>query len=182
MHKPYIVKIMDILKELLLVSIPAIVVLITAYLMIKKTIENDKDRRRSEIILANTSTITPIRLQAYERLVLLLERISVESLVMRLAKAGMDSKKLHSSLLTTIRAEFDHNLSQQVYITPQAWEVLKNAKTNTIKLINSAAEKIPPDSSATDLSKFLLETVMEMDKEPTRVAIDFLKAEVSRMM
>lgn len=173
---------MEIVKELLLVTIPAVLVLITAYLVLKKSIENDREKRRQEIILLNARTITPIRLQAYERLTLFLERITIESLVMRIYKQGMDSRQLHKELLNTIRAEYDHNLSQQVYVTPQAWEVLNTAKANTIKLLNTSIERIPPTASGADLSKYLLESVMELDREPARVAIDFLKKEVGSMM
>lgn len=173
---------MEILKEILFVTIPALLVLLTAYLLIRKTIENDREKRRHEIILQNSSTITPVRLQAYERLTLFLERISIESLIMRTHQHGMDAKKLQSSMLGTIRSEYDHNLAQQIYITPQTWEVIKSARSNTIKLINTISEKIPPTASAPELSKNLLEAVMEMDQEPARVALDFLKAEISRML
>ena len=101
---------------------------------------------------------------------------------MRTQKQGMDAKKLHSTLLSTIRSEYDHNLAQQIYISPQAWEVLKSARSNTIKLINTIAEKIPPTASGSELSKNLLEAVMEMDQEPAKVALDFLKKEISRML
>ncbi len=173
---------MENAKDILLATIPALLVLITAYFSIRQSFKNEWDKRRNEIALANSKTITPIRLQAYERLTLFLERISVESLIMRTNKAGIDAKTLQSALLATIRAEFDHNLAQQIYVSPQLWEVLKNAKTNTIKLINTSAEKLPPKSSGSDFSKFLLEAVMEMDKEATKVAIDYLKSEVGRMM
>ncbi|MFO7754831.1 MAG: hypothetical protein R6V34_02495 [Bacteroidales bacterium] len=173
---------MEILKEVLFVTIPALLVLLTAYLLIRKTIENDREKRRHEIILQNSRTITPVRLQAYERLTLFLERISLESLIMRNHKHGMDAKNLQSAMLSSIRSEYDHNLAQQIYITPQAWEVIKSARSNTIKLINTVSEKIPPTASGSDLSKNLLEAVMEMDQEPARVALDFLKAEISRML
>ncbi len=173
---------MEILKEVLFVTIPALLVLLTAYLLIRKTIENDREKRRHEIILQNSRTITPVRLQAYERLTLFLERISLESLIMRNHKHGMDAKNLQSSMLSSIRSEYDHNLAQQIYITPQAWEVIKSARSNTIKLINTVSEKIPSTASGSDLSKNLLEAVMEMDQEPARVALDFLKAEISRML
>jgi hypothetical protein len=173
---------MDIVKEILLISIPAILVLITAYLILKKSIDNDRERRRHEYMLQISRTITPIKLQAYERLTLLLERITIESLVMRILKQGMTSRELHSSLLETVRTEFDHNLSQQIYVSPQAWEVIKTAKTNTVKLINSSVGVISPKASGADLSKHLLESVMELDREPARVALDFLKNEAGRMM
>ena len=173
---------MDIAKEIILVTVPALLVLIAAYFSIKQAFKNEQDKRRNELALANSKTITPIRLQAYERLTLFLERISIESLIMRTNKVKITSKELQSAMLATIRAEFDHNLSQQIYLSPQAWEVIKNARMNTIKLINTSAEKLPPKAGGTDLSKYLLEAVMEMDKEPTRVALDYLKSEVSRMM
>ena len=124
---------METAKDILLATIPALLVLITAYFSIRQSFKNEWDKRRNEIALANSKTITAIRLQAYERLTLFLERISVESLIMRTNKAGIDAKTLQSALLATIRAEFDHNLAQQIYVSPQLWEVLKNAKTNTIK-------------------------------------------------
>jgi hypothetical protein len=142
----------------------------------------DSDRRRQEIILQNNRTVTPIKLQAYERVILFLERISLESLLVRVSTPEMSSAQLHSALLTTIRSEFEHNLSQQIYMTQQAWEVVKNARSNMIKIINSEAEKMTADSTGMSLSKNLLETVMDLEKEPTRVAIEFVKAEVARLI
>ncbi len=173
---------MELLKEILLITIPSLIVFLTAYLLIKKSIENDRERRRQEIILQNSRTITPVRLQAYERLTLFLERMSVESLIMRTNKQGMDAKTLHSTLLSTIRSEYDHNLAQQIYVSPQAWEVIKSARSNTIKLINTVAEKIPPTATGSELSKNLLEAVMEMDQEPANVALVFLKKEIATML
>jgi hypothetical protein len=173
---------MELLKEILLVTIPALLVLLTAYLLIRKSIEEDRKKRRHEIILQNSRTITPVRLQAYERLTLFLERISMESLIMRTNKPGMDAKQLHSTLLSTIRSEYDHNLAQQIYVSPQAWEVIKSARSNTIKLINTISEQVPKTATGSDLSKNLLEAVMEMDQEPAKVALDFLKKEISTML
>jgi len=94
----------------------------------------------------------------------------------------MNAAQLHSALLTTIRSEFEHNLSQQIYMSPQAWEVVRNARSNMIKIINSSFEKLPDTASSMELSKSLLEAIMEMDKEPTRAAIDYLKGEIGRMI
>lgn len=173
---------MENLYDILKLSIPAILVIITAWLVIRSMIKNDQDRRRQELLLHNSKTITPIRLQAYERIILFLERISLESLLVRVSTPDMTAVQLHSALLTTIRAEFEHNLSQQIYMTPQAWEVVRNARSNTIKIINTEMEKMTPDSPGIAFSKRLLEKVMEMDKEPTRVAIDYVKSEIARVM
>ncbi len=171
---------MEIL-EILKYTLPALIVLITAYLLIKLMIKNDGDRRNKEIILQNQKTITPLRLQAYERAILLLERISLDSIILRVNKQGMTSQKLQHEMLNAIRAEFEHNLSQQIYMSPQAWEVIKNAKINTVKLINTSVTEVKPDSPSIEFSTHILEKVMEMEKSPTQVAIEFIKQEFNSL-
>lgn len=166
--------------DILLMSIPALIVLITAWVLLKNLMTNDQDKRRQEIVLQNTKTIAPIKLHAYERLVLFLERISLESLLVRVSSPEMSAAQLHSALLTSIRSEFEHNLSQQIYMSPQSWEIIRNARSSTIKMINSEFEKLPANAPGMALSKLLLESVMQMEKEPTRVAIEFIKAEIAR--
>ncbi len=173
---------MEILIDIIKITVPALLVMITAWLVIWYLLKNDQDKRRQEIILQNSRTITPIKLQAYERIVLFLERISLESMLIRINSPGMSASQLHSSLLSTIRSEFEHNLSQQIYMSPQAWEVVKNARSNMIKIINTEIEKMPEKATGMEFSKKLLETVMELDKEPTRTAIEFIKAEVARII
>jgi hypothetical protein len=85
-------------------------------------------------------------------------------------------------MLNAIRSEFEHNLSQQIYMSPQAWEVVRNARSNMIKIINSVAEKMPANSTGMALSKQLLEHIMELEKEPTKAAIDYLKGEIGRLI
>jgi len=169
---------LDILK----ITIPALIVFLTAWLVLRKMIQNDQDKRRQELILQNSRTIVPIKLQAYERIVLFLERTSLESLLVRVNSPGMTVAQLHSALLATIRSEFEHNLSQQIYMSQQAWEVVKNARSNTIKIINTEFEKIPSTATGLEFSKQLLERVMELEKEPTRTAIEFIKSEIARFI
>ncbi|NLJ42806.1 MAG: hypothetical protein GX431_04045 [Bacteroidales bacterium] len=173
---------MELFTEILKITIPALIVFLTAWIILKNMIRNEQERRRQEIIMQGARTVTPIRLQAYERIVLFLERISLESLLVRVSTSGMNAGQLQSALLAAIRSEFEHNLSQQIYMSPQAWEVVKNARSNIIKLINSESEKINPEAQGIELSKQLLSRVMELEKEPTRVAIDFLKSEIARMI
>jgi hypothetical protein len=173
---------MEILTDILKITIPALIVFFTAWVLLKNMIRNDQDKRRQEIILQNAKTVTPIKLQAYERIVLFLERISMESLLVRVSSSDMSAEQLHSALLATIRSEFEHNLSQQIYMSPQAWEVVKNARSNTIKIINNEAEKVKGNSPAVELSKQLLTKVMELEQEPTKAAIDYIKGEIGRMI
>jgi hypothetical protein len=173
---------MEVLLDILQITVPSLLVFLTAWLLLRNMIRNDQDKRRQELILQNSRTITPIRLQAYERVVLFLERISLESLLVRTNSPGMSAAQLHSELLNSIRSEFEHNLSQQIYMTQQAWEVVKNARSNTIKLINTEFERVPQTATGLEYSRQLLEKVMEIEKEPTKTAIEYIKNEVSRMM
>jgi hypothetical protein len=173
---------MDIAAEILKITIPALIVFFTAWILLRNMIKNDQNRRNQELILQNSRTVTPIRLQAYERIVLFLERISLESLLLRVSTPEMTASQLHSALLSSVRSEFEHNLSQQIYMSQQAWEVVRNARANMIKIINSEIEKLPPDAKGIDLSKKLLERIMELQTEPTRAAIDYLKGEIGRLI
>lgn len=175
-------KMMELWNDILKITIPALMVFLAAYLILRSMIKSDQDKRRQELILQNSRTVTPIKLQAYERIILFLERISLESLLVRTNSPGMTAAQLHSALLNNIRSEFEHNLSQQIYMTQQAWEVVRNARSNTIKLINTEFEKSPEGATALDFSRSLLEKVMELEKEPTRTAIEFIKAEVGRII
>jgi len=173
---------MEVLLDILQITVPSLLVFLTAWFLLRNMIRNDQDKRRQELILQNSRAIIPIRLQAYERVVLFLERISLESLLVRTNTPGMSAAQLHSALLNTIRSEFEHNLSQQIYMSQQAWEVVKNARSNTLKLINTEFEKAPETATGLEFSRSLLEKVMEIEKEPTKTAVEYIKNEVARMM
>jgi hypothetical protein len=125
--------------------------------------------------------ILPLRLQAYERIILFLERISPNNLVMRLNKADLTAVQFHSLLVKTIREEFEYNLSQQLYISAKAWEMVKNAKEETIKLVNMASGKMPESANAGELVKTIFDLALESDKFHVDIAIDEIKKEVNKI-
>lgn len=172
---------MEIL-EILKYTLPAIIVFLTAFLVIKQMIKRDQDARKFELLLQNQKTVTPIKLQAYERLVLFLERITPDSLIIRSNQANMTAAGLHQALLMAIRSEYEHNMSQQLYVSPQAWEVVKNARGGVIKLINTSFDAVKSDEPSLSLSKHILERTLQVEKHPTQVAIDFLKKEVNEII
>ena len=167
--------------EILKYTIPSLVLFLTVYYIIHSYFEDQERKRHMKASLKNKNLITPLRLQAYERVILYLERISLDSLILRISEAGMTSKQLHSGLLSTVRAEFEHNLSQQLYISDEAWEIVKNARSNTIKIISLSADKIPGDAPYINLSTKIMESLMELDKTPTATAIEYLKKEVQKL-
>lgn len=170
---------MEIL-EILKYTIPALIVFLTAFFLIKYQVDLEKKRLNANLVMKNQEIITPLRLQAYERIILLLERISPDTLIMRINKSGMTSKQLHTELLKSIRAEFEHNLSQQIYLTTKAWQVVKKARQDITKLINTSAIKVESQAPSLKLSQLILETFMETDKSPSADAIDYVKKEIQQ--
>jgi hypothetical protein len=167
--------------EILKYTLPSLIVFLTAWLLIRKFLENDRKIKKMDLMFRNEQYILPIRMQAYERLVLFLERISPESLLMRVNHKGMNSQQLHSELLATIRAEFEHNLAQQIYISRDGWEIVKNARSGLINIINTAAKSIEPESPSIKLSQTILEAIIDNENSPTSIAIDFLKKEIKEL-
>jgi len=164
--------------EILKYTLPALIVFLTAYFVLTKLVNNENKRRNTETILNNQKMITPIRLQAFERMILLLERISPQSLIIRSQKPNMTNQDLQNTLLKNIRTEFEHNMAHQLYISDKAWEMIKSAKENLLKLINQNAIAVKPDGPAIQLSKNILEVIMQPDKDPTQKAINYLKSEI----
>ena len=171
---------METFLEILKYTIPALIVFFTAYLSLRMQLKNDQRKRDFELVVKNRNIVTPIRLQAYERMTLFLERISPDALVMRFNKEKLTVKEMQNEMLRTIRTEFDHNLSQQIYISPQAWQLIKNARENVVKLINNAAQKLKPGDPFIKLSESILERLMEQEQGPTKNAINYLKNEVNQ--
>jgi len=98
-----------------------------------------------------------LRLQAYERLVLLAERIALSSLITRVPPGDLDIRTMQAVLVDQIKTEFDYNLSQQIYVAPQAWQAVTNLKEQNIFIINQVAQTLPPDARGADLSKRIIE-------------------------
>ncbi len=162
-------------------TLPAIVVFLTAYSMIKLFLRNEDKKRSFEFSMNQKDSVMPLRLQAYERLILLLERISPDSIVMRMNSTTLNVAQMKNELISTIRNEFEHNLAQQTYISIAAWEKIKTARTELIKLINTSAAEINPTTNGINLSKRILENAMENGQSPTIDAINFLKEEVREL-
>jgi len=169
--------ILEILKYIL----PSLIVFLTVFYFLKKYFENEDKKRNHQTLLKNKDIITPLRLQAYERIILFLERISPESLIIRVNKPGFTSKELHTELINTIRVEWEHNLSQQLYISHKSWEVVKNARANVIQLINIATDKAKGDSQSMNLGKEILSSLMTQEKNHTGDAIKIIKEEMNRI-
>lgn len=170
-------ELLDILKYIL----PSLVVFGASYYVMKLFLENESRKRLLNIKLENAKIITPIRLQAYERVILFLERITPSNLIMRLYRKDMASYEFQSLLLQNIRDEYEHNLSQQIYFSEQSWDLVKNSKEEIIKIINTASTSVEDNANSTELSHAIIQKTLEIKEMPTHKAIGLIKKEIGKV-
>src|SRR5260221_6361155 len=169
------------MTDVLLYFIPAVLVVGAMFLVIKKFLDRDRQLKIMEIKRIMQKEALPLKLQAIERMVLFMERISPDNLLPRTHRTGITSGQLHSDLLATIRSEYEHNITQQVYLTDQAWNAIKNSKEELIKIINLALEETGSQAAALHLSSKIFDIMIKNDHFPHQTAIEQLKKE-ARML
>lgn len=168
----------DQIFQLFAYCLPTVVTGAIAFYFFKMHTNNEEGRRRYLLHKDSQESTLPIRLQAYERMALFLERISIPSLVLRVKPTSSDKAAYENLLVRSIENEFEHNLSQQIYLSDELWNVIKAAKTATIQMIRKAG------MSETDSADKLREDVLTetMDKQnPSATALSFVKKEISEL-
>jgi hypothetical protein len=171
---------MDVLIEFGKILIPASVVLYAVYLMVRSFTQKEIDLKRLEVRSKSIETILPNRLHAYERMTLFLERMAPQNLLVRLNTGNMAARELHHMLLAEVRNEYNHNVSQQVYIGEDVWELIKSAKEDLIVTINDSATEMSESSTSLDLAKKIFEKNMQKPIDPIAHALTELKKEIQR--
>jgi len=169
---------MDVVIEFAKILIPAGLVLYAMFLVVKSFLNKEFNEKMVDIKISNTKVVLPIRLQAYERMCLFLERMAPNSLIPRLNVGELTSSEFHAVLLNEIREEYNHNVSQQVYMSEEAWEMVKNAKEDLIVTINNAASEFAEENESLELSRKIFEIYMNKDPDPIVTALNFIKSEI----
>ena len=164
---------------LLMYCIPALVTGAIAFLFFREHVENENRRRDYLIQKDLQKDALPLRLQAYERLSLFLERIKPSKLLLRVSPTSSNKEDYENLLIATIEQEFDHNLAQQIYVTDQCWSITSTAKNATIQMIRKATISDKVDS-ANKLRESIL-TDMVDKRSPSDAALSFIKDEVSNI-
>ncbi|MEI9911491.1 MAG: hypothetical protein WDO71_18680 [Bacteroidota bacterium] len=128
-------------------------------------------------------TARPLQLQAYERLVMLSERIALPNLVSRLNVPGIGAREMQVLLLESIKQEYEYNATQQIYVSPVAWNAVRNLKDQNMLIVNQVASTVPPEGTGLDLSRRLLEFVMSQKKgELHTIVLEALNYEAKKLM
>ena len=154
-----------------------ITIITLVYFFLKRQEDQELVKLQLELRRGRQDFFLPARLEAYQRAILLMERIHPNSLVMRAHQGNVSALAQQGILLKTIRDEFDHNVAQQLFISEAGWKMMRDSKEESIRLINLAASQMGEQSSSLDLSAKIMEIMAQLETMPSEVAVSFLKQE-----
>lgn len=160
--------------------LPAVLVALISFYFFSQYTKDQEGRRRFLLHKESQATALPLRLQAYERLTLFLERISPGNLLIRVKPYNDNKDDYEALLLKTIEQEFEHNLTQQVYVTEECWNVIRTAKSATVSIIRktSMSEKV---QTSDKLRETILRDLMD-NQAPSDAGLSYLKREVAEII
>jgi hypothetical protein len=172
---------MEFFLDILKLTIPGVIVGATAYMLLKDLL--DERQRIDQAILRNDSNkITlPLRLSAYERLMLLCDRADIVNTMLRVRMPNMKVRELRGVLLMAINQEFEHNVSQQLYVSDTLWQIIRMAKNNTLSLVTMTGNDLDPDAPSEIYVNALLQAVEEQSITPLQTAILAVRMEAGKL-
>jgi hypothetical protein len=172
---------LQILADFIKILLPAGIVLYAMYLTIKSFLNKEFEKKLIDIKIKNTDIVLPVRLQAYERMCLFLERISPHNLLIRVNDPAYSVGELHQILLREIREEYTHNMSQQVYMSDKAWAMVKKTMEDIVSVINASSANLSREARSIELAKVIFENLAQRSEDPTANALKFLKNEIRQV-
>jgi hypothetical protein len=179
---------MNVLITTLIAVASMVTLVVTVYIMMKKQqgitsqlIERDIRNLNLELKKERQSFFMPHRLEAYQRFILLMNRITPANIVLRFHNPAYPAKKVQLDILEAIREEFNHNVAQQMFISHEAWRMVHDAKEESIRIINLAGDTLEGTAMSLDLATRILEITAEVGTMPTDIATDFLKKDLQEL-
>ncbi|MBK9015719.1 MAG: hypothetical protein IPM82_17540 [Saprospiraceae bacterium] len=170
------------LLEIIKITVPALVVFFTVYYLMKTYLDKQYQLKVLEFRQNQGNTTIPSRLQAYERLSLFCERIAIPSLMLRLREEGQTNAALRLAMLLNIQQEFEYNITQQVYVSEQLWQIIKISRDNTVMDINGMYEQVDPKGASKQLATVLLSQTDSQSASSLNTALLAIKKEASLLM
>ena len=155
-----------------------IITLVGTWYFIRKDLQHYFKAKTPVAEKADSGQLLTLRLQAYERMIVFIDRLNPSNLFLRLNEPGIAVHILHRLALQEIRTEFQHNVSQQLYINVESWNVLCRLKEDTIAMINHAVSLLPAEASGTDLSKKIVEHMVQLEQNPYELTVEIIKKDI----
>jgi len=167
----------DVLKY----TLSGLFVFFTAYFVLKSHFDTYYNLKGLEYKTLVAKDMLPLKLQAYERMTLFVERINPNNLMLRLHQPGMSAKEMQSLVLAEVKAEYQHNISQQLYISKDAWNIIKRVKDDTVGLVHHAIGSLPTEATAVELSKLVFAKIDELEENPYDLALLVMKNDLQEL-
>lgn len=171
---PYL---LDILKY----TVSGLGVVWIAFYLIKPYLDKSERIQMLEFKKSVANHTLPLRLQAYERIVLFIERINPQNMLARLNAGSYSAAELHSIIITEVRNEYQHNITQQIYVTSRAWGVAKRIKDDTLNIVGNAIKSLPQDATGLDLGKVILVQLSQMETDPYEIGAELLRKDLEQL-
>ena len=170
---------LETLLDILKYTIPGVVVLVAVVLIVNKFLVKETDMKRMSIFAQQSDTALRLRLQAYERLILCVERMHPRSLISRLYQQDLTAQDLQLQMIQTIRAELEYNMSQQLYVSYEVWQTIRAVAEQEITMINRVGASCAMGDTASTLVRKITEHILTADETtmPTDIALEALNRE-----
>lgn len=169
---------LEIVVDVLMLILPAAIVFFVAHHFITKFFDQERDRRNHEMKTLKFNSLSPLKIQAYERLTIFLDRITPENLILRNTSKDLNATQFKHKIVRAVQEEFQHNISQQLYVSDQSWIMVKLAMDYVLATIDACYKDMPESAKGIDLGKAILVELSNRDKKPVQAAILFLKKEI----
>lgn len=173
---------LSVLLEIVKTTVPALIVFLTVYYLTKQYLESRYNLQVLDFKQNQQKTTIPLRLQAYERLSLFCERISIPSLILRLRGEGMSASDLRLAMMISVQKEFEHNITQQVYVSDQLWQIIKIARDDVLNNINMVYGEMGPEADGLTFSRTMFEYLNKREMIPLDKALVAIKKEAGLLM
>ena len=170
------------LLELVKFTLAGIGTVYVAFYLIKPYLERSEKLQLMELKKSTTALTLPLRFQAYERLIVFVERVNPANMLVRLHGTQYSAHELHSLVVSEIREEFQHNVSQQIYVSERAWNVIKRVKDDTMSVITNAIKAMPENATGLELSKTVLAHMASLQDNPYDIATSMIRKDMEELM
>ncbi|RZL48486.1 MAG: hypothetical protein EOP00_09095 [Pedobacter sp.] len=171
----------QIIINLLILAIGMFAALIAFYYIVKNDIQQFFDLKKNEQIKESRAALLPLRLQAHERLIIFIDRINPANLLVRVHQQGIEIATLQAGILNEIRSEYQHNITQQLYINSATWNVVRKLKDDTIAMMNNAVQGLPKDANGVELSRAILQHMATISENPYDLTIELIKKDIQEL-
>ena len=155
--------------------IPAIVILSFAFYLFRMEFDKYLDVKYGKELTVAADPLLPMKLQAHERMIVFVERINPSNVLIRLHQPGLSVADMQSLVINEINVEYQHNITQQLYIEDETWNVIRKLKDDTVAMIGQGAIGLPADATGTDLSKRVLQHLSAMQENPYDLTLILIK-------